>query len=123
MQAQILDLLRDLRKQFGLSMIFISHDLAVVQSVADRVLVMRRGYLLESGSRTQIFADTAHPYTQSLLGAVPTLRTDRALPLATGAASAGNPGELVECAPGTLGSTAHPTVTCRVDLAFARYCL
>jgi peptide/nickel transport system ATP-binding protein len=100
-QAQILDLLRDLRKQFGLSMIFISHDLAVVQSIADRVLVMRRGYLLESGSRTQIFADTAHPYTQSLLGAVPTLRTDRALPLATlDAASAGSPGELLECAPG-----------------------
>ena len=68
-------------------MIFISHDLAVVQGIADRVLVMRRGYLLEAGSRAQIFQETAHPYTKSLLGAVPTLSTDRNRPLATVAGS------------------------------------
>ena len=100
-QAQILELLRDLRSRFGLSMIFISHDLAVVQSIADRVLVMRRGYLLEEGSRAQIFGETAHPYTQSLLGAVPTLRTDRALPLATLATALDDAsGQIVECGPG-----------------------
>jgi len=100
-QAQILELLRDLRSRFGLSMIFISHDLAVVQSIADRVLVMRHGYLLEEGSRSQIFRETAHPYTRSLLGAVPTMQTSRDLPLATLPASMEDASaKVVECAPG-----------------------
>jgi peptide/nickel transport system ATP-binding protein len=100
-QAQILDLLRQLRSRYGLSMIFISHDLAVVESIADRVLVMRGGYLLEAGSRSQIFAQSAHPYTQSLLGAVPTLRTDKTRPLATLAAAQQEiTGQMEDCAPG-----------------------
>jgi peptide/nickel transport system ATP-binding protein len=82
-QAQVLRLLRDLQQQFGLAMLFISHDLAVVAEVADRVAVMRHGWLLEQGSREQIFHTPRHPYTRSLLGAVPTLATDRAQPLAT----------------------------------------
>ncbi|MDQ1692675.1 MAG: peptide/nickel transport system ATP-binding protein, partial [Acidobacteriaceae bacterium] len=82
-QAQVLALLRDLRQQFGLAMLFISHDLAVVSEVADRVAVMRHGWLLEQGSREQIFRSPQHPYTRSLLGAVPTLATDRDQPLAT----------------------------------------
>jgi peptide/nickel transport system ATP-binding protein len=82
-QAQVLRLLRDLQQQFGLAMLFISHDLAVVAEVADRVAVMRHGWLLEQGSREQIFHTPRHPYTRSLLGAVPTLSTDRAQPLAT----------------------------------------
>jgi peptide/nickel transport system ATP-binding protein len=82
-QAQVLALLRDLRQQFGLAMLFISHDLAVVSEVADRVAVMRHGWLLEQGSREQIFRGPQHPYTRSLLGAVPTLETDRTQPLAT----------------------------------------
>jgi peptide/nickel transport system ATP-binding protein len=82
-QAQILDLLRSLRAQYQLAMLFISHDLAVVGEVADRVAVMRNGLLLEEGSRTAIFGAPQHPYTQSLLGAVPTLKTDRDKPLAT----------------------------------------
>jgi peptide/nickel transport system ATP-binding protein len=82
-QAQVLQLLRDLQQQFGLAMLFISHDLAVVAEVADRVAVMRNGWLLEQGSREQIFHTPRHPYTRSLLGAVPTLSTDRAQPLAT----------------------------------------
>jgi len=102
-QAQILDLLRDLRQRYGLTMIFISHDLAVVEKIADRVLVMRRGYLLEAGSREQIFLQTAHPYTRSLLGAVPTLQTDRQMPLATVPSLLEAPaGELMECGPGHL---------------------
>jgi peptide/nickel transport system ATP-binding protein len=100
-QAQILDLLRDLRQRYGLAMIFISHDLAVVENIADRVLVMRRGYLLEAGSREQIFLETAHAYTRSLLGAVPTLQTDRQSPLATvPSLPVGPSGELRECGPG-----------------------
>jgi peptide/nickel transport system ATP-binding protein len=82
-QAQVLKLLRDLQQQFNLAMLFISHDLAVVAEVADRVAVMRHGWLLEQGSREQIFHTPRHPYTRSLLGAVPTLATDRAQPLAT----------------------------------------
>jgi peptide/nickel transport system ATP-binding protein len=82
-QAQVLRLLRDLQQQFGLAMLFISHDLAVVAEVADRVAVMRHGWLLEQGSREQIFHSPRHPYTRSLLGAVPTLVTDRTQPLAT----------------------------------------
>jgi peptide/nickel transport system ATP-binding protein len=82
-QRQILDLLADLRERFGLTMIFISHDLAVVSEVADRVAVMRGGLLLEEGPRQAIFAAPAHPYTRALMGAVPTMKTDIHRPLAT----------------------------------------
>jgi oligopeptide/dipeptide ABC transporter ATP-binding protein len=82
-QQQILDLLNDLRHKFGLAMLFISHDLAVVSHVADRVAVMYAGSLVELGAKADIFRAPAHPYTQGLLRAIPTLATDRALPLAT----------------------------------------
>ena len=82
-QAQILELLNDLRKKFGLAMLFISHDLAVVSHVADRVAVMYTGSLVELGTKADIFNAAAHPYTQGLLRAIPTLATDRAQPLAT----------------------------------------
>jgi peptide/nickel transport system ATP-binding protein len=81
-QAQILELLADLRTRFGLAMLFISHDLAVVSQVADRVAVMRQGLLLEQASRAAIFTQPLHAYTRSLLGAVPTMRTDLTKPLA-----------------------------------------
>lgn len=76
-QAQILELLMELRAKFGLAMLFISHDLAVVSQVADRVAVMYAGNLVELGSKQHIFKAPAHPYTRGLLNAVPTLRTDR----------------------------------------------
>jgi oligopeptide/dipeptide ABC transporter ATP-binding protein len=82
-QAQILDLLAELRAKFGLAMLFISHDLAVVSKVADRVAVMYAGNLVELGSRSDIFRVPAHPYTRGLLHAVPDLKTDRAQPLLT----------------------------------------
>jgi len=82
-QQQILDLLNELRQKFGLAMLFISHDLAVVSHVADRVAVMYAGNLVELGSKADIFRAPAHPYTQGLLRAIPTLATDRSLPLAT----------------------------------------
>jgi peptide/nickel transport system ATP-binding protein len=80
-QAQILELLADLRAKFGLTMLFISHDLAVVSRVADRVAVMYAGSLVELTSKHDIFHTPAHPYTRGLLKAVPTLKTDRTQPL------------------------------------------
>jgi peptide/nickel transport system ATP-binding protein len=82
-QAQILDLLADLRAKFGLAMLFISHDLAVVSQIADRVAVMYSGSLVELGARQDIFKAPAHPYTRGLLQAVPDLKTDRNHPLQT----------------------------------------
>lgn len=76
-QAQILELLANLREKFGLAMLFISHDLAVVSQIADRVAVMYAGSLVEMGSKEDIFRAPAHPYTRGLLNAVPTLTTDR----------------------------------------------
>jgi oligopeptide/dipeptide ABC transporter ATP-binding protein len=82
-QAQILELLAELRAKFGLTMLFISHDLAVVSQVADRVAVMYAGNLVELGPKRDIFQAPAHPYTRGLLKAVPTLKTDRDRPLQT----------------------------------------
>jgi oligopeptide/dipeptide ABC transporter ATP-binding protein len=82
-QAQILDLLAQLRAKFGLAMLFISHDLAVVSQVADRVAVMYAGTLVELGAKREIFQAAAHPYTRGLLHAVPNLKTDRRHPLDT----------------------------------------
>lgn len=82
-QAQILALLADLQKRYGLSMLFISHDLAVVSEVADRIAVMRHGVLLEEGTKSAVFQSPQHAYTRSLLGAIPTLETDLSRPLAT----------------------------------------
>jgi oligopeptide/dipeptide ABC transporter ATP-binding protein len=82
-QAQILELLAGLRTKFNLAMLFISHDLAVVSQVADRVAVMYAGNLVELGSKGDIFRAPAHPYTRGLLKAVPNLKTDRARPLQT----------------------------------------
>jgi peptide/nickel transport system ATP-binding protein len=102
-QAQILDLLRSLREQYQLAMLFISHDLAVVGEVADRVAVMRNGLLLEEGPRAAIFGTPMHPYTKSLLGAVPTMLTDRTKPLATLPRSVElDAGTLQEASPGHL---------------------
>jgi ABC-type dipeptide/oligopeptide/nickel transport system ATPase component len=82
-QAQILELLADLRRRFNLAMLFISHDLAVVSQVTDRVAVMYAGSLVEVGSVRDIFTAPAHPYTRGLLASVPTLASDRSRPLAT----------------------------------------
>ena len=82
-QAQTLELLAELREKFNLAMLFISHDLAVVSQVADRVAVMYAGSLVELGSKPAIFHAAAHPYTRGLLQAVPTLKTDRSQPLPT----------------------------------------
>jgi peptide/nickel transport system ATP-binding protein len=82
-QAQILGLLNGLRREHGLAMLFISHDLAVVAQVADRVAVMQRGEIVEQASVRELFRVPQHPYTRRLLASAPTMRTDRALPLAS----------------------------------------
>jgi len=81
-QAQVLELLRDLQRQHGLAMLFISHDLAVVGQVASRVAVMHSGEVVETGPAPLILTAPEHPYTRSLLAAVPTLASDRSKPLA-----------------------------------------
>ena len=71
-QAQILDLLADLKKAEGMGLLFITHDLGIVRRIADRVCVMQNGEIVETGPTRKIFADPQHPYTRKLLSAEPT---------------------------------------------------
>jgi len=82
-QAQILELLAELRQKFSLAMLFISHDLAVVSQIAHTVAVMYAGSIVETAATRDIFAHAAHPYTSGLLNSVPTMRTERSRPLRT----------------------------------------
>ena len=82
-QAQILNLLKDLQKELGLTYLFISHNLAVVDYMADRIAVMYRGRIVEIAPREIILRDPVHPYTRSLLAAVPFPDLDRPLDFAT----------------------------------------
>lgn len=70
-QAQVINLLQELKNELGLSLVFIAHDLSVVKHIADRVLVMYLGKPVELGECAAIFADPKHPYTQALMSAVP----------------------------------------------------
>lgn len=98
-QAQIVELLRTLQADFGLSYLFVAHDLAVVRHISDRVAVMYLGKLCELAPKQVIYGAPAHPYTQALLSAVP--EPDPAIPL--------NPRPL----PGEVPSAARPPSGCR----------
>ncbi|WP_247880718.1 ABC transporter ATP-binding protein [Brucella intermedia] len=75
-QAQILDLIRKIQKRKGMSVMFITHDFGVVSEIADSVIVMEKGNLVEQGSATDVLVNPQHPYTQRLIAAVPHMRED-----------------------------------------------
>lgn len=77
-QAQVINLLKDLQKQFNLTYLFISHNLGVVEYIADRIAVMYRGKLVEIGTTKQIIENAMHPYTKRLLSSMPTVDPVRA---------------------------------------------
>ncbi|MDX3097429.1 ABC transporter ATP-binding protein [Streptomyces sp. ME01-24h] len=96
-QAQILDLIRDLQKEFGSAVIMITHDLGVVAELADDLLVMYGGRCVERGSAEKVFYEPQHPYTWGLLGSMPRIdreRTDRLVPVK------GSPPSLINVPPG-----------------------
>jgi len=97
-QAQILDLLRELRHRFAMAMVFITHDFGIVAGIADRIAVMYGGRIVETGPTQALFDHPRHPYTQGLLQAVP--RVDR-------------PTERLAGIPGTVPSAAHWPAGCR----------
>ncbi len=90
-QAQVLDLLREVKEDYGLSYLFISHDLAVVAELSDRVAVMRRGRIVEEGPVESLFSNPMHPYTKALIAASPEPDMDRPLDLNAVAQGAGEP--------------------------------
>ncbi|MFI1379673.1 dipeptide/oligopeptide/nickel ABC transporter permease/ATP-binding protein [Embleya sp. NPDC020886] len=92
-QAQVLAVLRDVREKSGAAVLMISHDIAVVSQVCERVLVMYAGRVVEELPTGDLVTGTAHPYTRALIGAVPDMTTDRGLPLVTIAGRPPGPGE------------------------------
>ena len=95
-QAQVLNLMQDLQDQYGLTYLFISHDLAVVDLVCDEVIVLQHGRVVEQGAAAQVLRQPAHPYTQRLLQSLP------------GQGLAAHPAAEAECAP-TPPETGAPT--------------
>lgn len=80
-QAQIIELLRSLKDELNFSLVFVSHDLGVIRSIADRVIVMYAGHTLETGTVEEVFSRPNHPYTAALLASAPTLSSDSSEPL------------------------------------------
>ena len=75
-QAQIINLMKKLKKELGLSMIFITHDLSILAEISDRVAIMYAGKIVEIGDSEKVYYEPAHPYTQKLLAAIPRLHED-----------------------------------------------
>jgi ABC-type dipeptide/oligopeptide/nickel transport system ATPase component len=125
-QAQIVNLLADLRAELGLSLLFIAHDLALVEHLADRVAVMYRGRVVEVAPAAELFARPQHPYTVSLLDAVPRVAAaagearpeEDDTPVADGRAG---PRRRVG-RPGSSGSASQPAETSGSGCPFAPRC-
>jgi oligopeptide/dipeptide ABC transporter ATP-binding protein len=112
-QAQIINLLQDLRRQLGLTMLFIAHDLRVVEHLSDRVAIMYLGRIVELGTRDEIFGNPRHPYTRALLAAVPVPdphRRDGRTPL---------PGEVPSPVAPPSGCAFHPRCASAEDVCRA----
>ena len=97
-QAQIINLMKKLKKELGLSMIFITHDLSILAEISDRVAIMYAGKIVEIGDSEKIYYEPAHPYTQKLLAAIPRLHEDV---------------EKLEFIPGQPPNLIHPPDGCR----------
>jgi oligopeptide transport system ATP-binding protein len=82
-QAQIVNLVRDLRREFGMAVIWITHDLGIIANLAQRVIVMYGGYFIEEAPVKELFSHPQHPYTLGLLGSLPRMDKDRSDPLDT----------------------------------------
>ena len=104
MQAQILDLIKDIQNRTAASVIFITHDLGVVANVADRVAVMYAGRIIEIGQADEVFYDPRHPYTWGLLASMPTFATDDEVLYAI----PGTPPTLIHPAPGDAFAPRNP---------------
>ena len=94
-QAQILDLIRDLNQEMNTSVVFITHDLGVVSELCDTVIVMYNGHIVEKAPTTDIFREPLHPYTQGLLSAIPRITKERK-PLSTIEGMVPNPVERIK---------------------------
>jgi oligopeptide transport system ATP-binding protein len=117
-QAQILELLKDLQERHGMSIVLITHDLGVVAGMADRVHVMYAGRLVETGPTGALFRNPAHPYTRGLLASVPALTGDPDRPLF---AIEGQPPDLTRLPPGCAFAErcSHVEERCRVEVPSA----
>jgi len=113
-QAQILELIKNLKREFGSAVVLITHDLGVVADVADRILVMYAGRIVEEGNKEQIFYDPQHPYTWGLLGSIARLDRPRARRLT---AIAGQPPSLINRPQGCSFRTRCPQAfdRCRAE--------
>jgi len=98
-QEQIIELLRAVRGEFGMALALISHDLAVVAGLADRILVMYAGRVVEDASAQELFRRPRHPYTAELLKCIPSISGPRPLRLPTLAGQPPRPGEMLEACP------------------------
>ncbi len=109
-QAQILNLLRDLQEQLNLTYLFIAHDLSVIRHISDRIAVMYVGKMVESARRTELFSNPMHPYTEALMSAVPkpnpSIKTNRIL----------SPGEVADPANPPSGCYFHPRCRYAIDI-------
>jgi oligopeptide transport system ATP-binding protein len=113
-QAQIIELLRGMREELGMALVLISHDLGVVAGLADRILVMYAGRIVESAASADIFASALHPYTAELLKCIPSLSGPRLTRLPTIPGQPPRPGDAIEgCAFAPRCPRAAPR--CRVE--------
>jgi oligopeptide/dipeptide ABC transporter ATP-binding protein len=113
-RAQIMNLLRDLQQEFGLTYLFIAHDLAVVENISNRIAVMYAGRIVETGPSAALFRDPQHPYTRALLAAVPVPDPSRKIEVSV-------QGEVAEASNLPPGCAFHPRCPfaierCRVDV-------